>query len=143
MGLSSLLHLIACWTMVGVIWIIQLVHYPAYRYIDALEFTQYQNFHSTQISYFVAPVMLLELATGAWMIYQLMTSKDQLSVTILSFVMLLAIWGLTFFKIVPLHNQLLIGKNLAIIENIIQLNWWRTILWTLRGLLLLKLTWKF
>jgi len=129
--------------MVGVIWIIQLVHYPAYRYIDALEFTQYQNFHSTQISYFVAPVMLLELASGAWMFYQLTQSKNNLSIAITTFLTLLIIWGLTFFKIVPLHNQLVSGKNLVIIEHIIQLNWWRTILWTLRGLLLLKLTWKF
>jgi hypothetical protein len=143
MGLSSLLHLISCWAMVGVIWIIQLVHYPAYRFIDASQFTQYQLFHSNQITYFVAPMMLMEFASSVWMLYLALQTRTNLTWQIVSFVLLLIIWGLTFFKIVPLHSQLQFGKDSSMIEQIIQLNWWRTILWSARSLLILKLIWKF
>jgi hypothetical protein len=143
MGLSSLLHLVSCWSLIGVIWIIQLVHYPAYRFIDVTQFTQYQLFHSKQITYFVAPMMLLEFASSVWMLYQAIQTKTNLTLLSVSFVLLLMIWALTFFKIVPLHNQLQFGKDTSMIEQIIQLNWWRTILWSARGLLLLKLIWKF
>ena len=143
MDLSAYIHLITCWAMIGVIWIIQLVHYPAYRFIDESKFIQYQKFHSRQITYFVAPVMILEMMTTGWLMYFIFQTKNNLTLFLLSTLFLLIVWGVTFFKMVPLHNVLMSGKNEVIIEKIIKLNWWRTLLWTLRGLLLLQLILKY
>ena len=50
--------------MVGVIWVIQLVHYPSFHFIDKDIYDSFQKFHMNKISIIVIPVMILELATG-------------------------------------------------------------------------------
>ena len=57
-------HLICSAIMVGVIWVIQLVHYPAFHFIDKDMYASFQKFHMNSISLIVVPVMVLELATG-------------------------------------------------------------------------------
>ena len=57
-------HLIFSAIMVGVIWVIQLVHYPSFHFIDKDIYDSFQKFHMNKISIIVIPVMILELATG-------------------------------------------------------------------------------
>ena len=39
-----ILHLIATSVMVGVIWVIQLVHYPSFHFIELKQYTTFQRF---------------------------------------------------------------------------------------------------
>ena len=58
-----IIHLIATSVMVGVIWVIQLVHYPSFHFIELKQYTTFQRFHMSRISYVVIPAMLTELFT--------------------------------------------------------------------------------
>lgn len=124
------LNLFTCFFMTGLIWLVQIVHYPAYKFIDKTQFIQYQNFHTTSISYIVIPIMLIELFSGVYLLFE-----DELRFwKILNFLGILGIWFVTFFFSVQYHNQLQNGFDLSAIEKLIQTNWIRTVIWSLRSL---------
>ena len=118
--------------MTGVIWIIQLIHYPAFTYIDHTRWADFHGFHTRGITPIVAPLMLIELALSLIWIYH---DIAPLALTNLVFVLLL--WLSTFFIQVPIHNQLVSIKDEKLIQKLIQTNWIRTLLWTSKTLLLL------
>jgi len=77
------------------------------------------------------PAMLLELASAL-----LITLQTPSPLIWLNLGLNLIIFGLTFFLSVPLHSQLAEGKDNQVIEKLIKTNWPRTIIWTMRLLLL-------
>lgn len=117
----------SCFAMFGAIWIVQLVHYPAFRYVEPARFSEFANFHSRWISFFVAPVMVLELLSGLWL-----ASGGSLF-WIANVIGIFAIWGATFAFSVPCHERLARGLDAAAVERLIRTNWIRTILWTVRA----------
>ena len=58
------IHLVLASIMVGVIWVIQLVHYPSFRFTDREKYVSFQIFHMRKISFIVMPVMVLEFLSG-------------------------------------------------------------------------------
>ena len=54
----ALAHCAITWSLVGVIWMVQLVHYPLMRHVTHA----YHAEHMDAMGFFVAPLMLLELA---------------------------------------------------------------------------------
>ena len=64
-----LTHLISTSIMVGVIWVIQLVHYPSFHFIDKNIYAAFQKFHMNKISIIVLPVMMVEIITGLILLY--------------------------------------------------------------------------
>lgn len=46
--------------MLGVIWIIQVVHYPLMRFVSAPRFARFETAHRRQISLVVGPLMAVE-----------------------------------------------------------------------------------
>ncbi len=49
-----LLHLGSTWFMVGLIWLIQIVHYPLFARVGVEQFVPYEREHSRLITYIVA-----------------------------------------------------------------------------------------
>lgn len=124
------INLFTCFFMTGLIWLVQVVHYPAYKFIDKTRFTEYQTFHTTSISYIVLPIMLAELVSGFGLIFE-----GEIEIwKILNLLGILGIWLSTFLLSVPFHNQLQNGWDLLAIERLIQTNWIRTAIWSLRSL---------
>ena len=119
--------------MTGLIWLVQLIHYPSYRYMSPDGFKSYQNFHTTTITFIVGPVMVIEILTGLALLFQ---EKMNLFSS-LNFLGLILIWIVTAVWSVPKHGQLALGYNLSVIESLIKTNWVRTILWTLRSIVIL------
>ena len=64
MDLLFFLNVISAFLLTGVIWTIQIVHYPSFHYIDKLSFTNFHHFHERRISIIVMPLMLIELTTS-------------------------------------------------------------------------------
>ena len=122
---------ISCIFLCGLIWIIQLVHYPAFKYVDSSNFVKFEKFHTQQISLIVIPVMLLELVTAV----QLVFINGSLIMK-LNLLLALAIWTVTFIYSAPCHVKLSKGKNEKIIDLLIKTNWLRTFLWSFKALLL-------
>ena len=46
--------------MVGIIWIVQLVHYPSFAFVDVTRYIEFQTFHERNISFIVVPLMVVE-----------------------------------------------------------------------------------
>ena len=126
-------HLIFTSIMTGVIWVIQIVHYPSFHFIEKELYTAFQKFHMNKISIIVIPIMLAELITGM-MLFLDKSSKSPF--LIISFVILVLIWLITGVFFTKAHNELIAGYQELVINQLVAMNWIRTLLWTLRLLLL-------
>ena len=128
-----IIHLIATSVMVGVIWVIQLVHYPSFHFIELKQYTTFQRFHMSRISYVVIPAMLTELFT----LILIVISMDQIDTLVLaSAILLIFIWLITAVFFSGAHQKLTLGYDQTVVDKLVKLNWGRTLLWTLRLLLI-------
>ena len=128
-----IIHLIATSVMVGVIWVIQLVHYPSFHFIELKQYTTFQRFHMSRISYVVIPAMLTELFT----LILIIISMDQIDTLVLaSAILLIFIWLMTAVFFSGVHQKLTLGYDQTVVDKLVKLNWGRTLLWTLRLLLI-------
>ena len=124
--------------MTGVIWIIQLIHYPSFRFIDFKEFSNFQKFHTTTITFVVGPMMTLEIFSALY----LLILNNFSAYWIIQMIVLVAIWLCTAFLSVPLHTLLAQPhisdiERLQVTQILVKTNWPRTLLWSFRSLLLL------
>ncbi len=128
-------EIFSCIFMCGVIWIVQLVHYPSFYFVDTNKFEKFEHFHQKNVTFIVLPMMCLELFSN---IINMVYFKNHLNILdyFLSF-LLFTIWAITFFACIPCHRILSNGSNIHIIDKLITFNWYRTILWSMRAVLLL------
>ncbi|REE01508.1 hypothetical protein [Marinoscillum furvescens] len=115
----------------GLIWMVQLVHYPGFAEVGDREYAAYQAHHMRTISWIVMPSMVLELALSIIAIWYLASLPYFVSLGLLGI-----IWLTTIFGAVPIHRNLTGGKNVKGIGRLVKVNWYRTASWTLRTLLL-------
>lgn len=118
--------------MAGVIWFVQLVHYPAYREVGATEFAAYQAGHPRRTGWVVAPLMLTEAASAAWLLWHPPSMIATLGLW-LGVLLIAVCWASTALLQVPLHLRLTAGLDGPTIERLIRTNWIRTTGWSLRA----------
>ena len=85
------INFISTSVMAGVIWVIQLLHYPSFHFINEKKYVEFQYFHMRRISFIVIPAMLIEFASASLLAYFFRSS-----LTIILLALLLGIWGITF-----------------------------------------------
>ena len=124
MDLLFFLNVISAFLLTGVIWTIQIVHYPSFHYIDKLSFTNFHHFHERRISIIVMPLMLIELTTSTALYINNMSSI----VFALNLLIVVLIWCSTFFVQVPIHSILSEKKDKKLIEKLVNTNWIRNTL---------------
>ena len=139
-NLILLLNCISTWAMVGLIWLIQVVHYPLFAKVGEQQFDEYSKDHQRLITFVVLPIMFVELAT-AFLLWSFRPNgiPDMLVVTGIALVVL--IWGSTFLIQVPQHGKLLNGYDLRVCQQLVLGNWIRTIAWSVRGLISAWMVW--
>ena len=121
--------------MTGVIWVVQLVHYPSFYFVSEKKFLDFEKFHRHRISFIVLPMMILEIFTGFLLAYKY-PGLFLTNVFISSLIILLVIWATTFGVSVPMHEKLSKEMNLKAIRVLVLSNWVRTLGWSLRLILL-------
>ena len=126
-------HLIVTSAIVGVIWMVQLVHYPSFLYVDKNKYKLFQEFHMSRIGFIVVPLMTVELITGALLLIIYKLSNIYFFSSIL---LLVGIWFLTAIVFTRIHSKLLNGYSEKLIHDLVSFNWIRTIMWTTRLVLL-------
>lgn len=120
--------------LTGLVWFVQLVHYPLMARVGQAAFVRYEQEHTRRTSWIVAPLMLLELGTAIWLSWQ----PPYVSwVWGFNLAGVLALWGSTFLIQVPLHNRLSSAFDADVHRRLVATNWVRTVIWTLRSMLLL------
>lgn len=129
----------------GLVWFVQIVHYPSFRYITT-HFSAFHHFHTARTSLITAFPMLIELILAFALLWEYQAQRNWLSVlALLAFLLALAVWVNTFFFAIPLHVKLGEGFQEAVHIQLLQVNLWRSLLWTARLAVLLGcalLIWK-
>jgi hypothetical protein len=130
-----LLHVSATMCTTGIIWFVQLVHYPLFDAADLATFADFERRHTARTSLVVVPAMLLELVTAvalavrpppgisAWVPY-------------VGLALLGVVWTSTWLLQVPCHTRLADGFDAAVHRRLVGTNWIRTMGWSARAVLL-------
>ena len=124
--------------MVGLIWFVQIVHYPLMGRVGKEAFPAYADAHSRRTSFVVGPPMLAEAATTVLLI-PLRPESVTLPQALLGAVLLAVAWLSTYFLQVPCHRALGAGFDASVHRFLVRSNWIRTAAWSARGALVLYL----
>lgn len=135
------IHLTATLFMVGLIWFVQIVHYPLFDHVSPALSASYEIAHIWKTMLLVGPIMALEGITGFYLLWNRLEGADR-SLAWLGLGLLAVIWLSSFFFQVPMHHLLSVGFDATSHRELVLTNWIRTIGWSLRGFLVLKMTWK-
>jgi hypothetical protein len=139
MRLNWVVQIATTLMMTGIIWFVQVVHYPLFAKVGSAEFARYEAEHATRTGWVVGPLMCLELATAALLLLPRFRPDFVSSATTWSgAALVLVIWLSTAFLQVPLHNRLADGFDAGVVARLVHTNWIRTIAWTLRSVLVLS-----
>lgn len=117
--------------LVGLIWVVQIVVYPQFLRLREHEFIEYHFAHCFRIGLIVAPLLLAEFASAAWLLYQ----GHRESAFLVSLVLMVANWISTGLLQAPAHTKLMRAFDDPVIRRLIRSNWLRTVSWTARGVL--------
>ncbi len=123
----DLAHIIVTAMLVALIWVIQILHYPTFRFIDPDKELEFHKFHTFSISPIVAPLMVIELIFVSLGLY---LNFSSLTVTLL--VLVIVLWLSTFLIQVPIHQKLSNDYKGELVDRLIKTNWIRTICWTVK-----------
>ncbi len=144
--LLLLTHLVATCFMTGVIWIIQVVHYPLFEKVGALGYSEYQEAHMKRITWIVMPIMLIELVSGVLLsVFTIdgrgLSDLDGIPEQLLwaNLIGLGLIWASTILIQVPAHMTLRNRFENSAYQRLVRTNWIRTILWSIRLMLVFYL----
>ena len=137
--LIPLAHAGATWFMTGLIWFVQIVHYPLMGAVSADAFPAFEKAHQRRTTWVVGPVMMLE---GICAVLLLWSPQGELSGTPLHWIALALlglIWASTFVLQVPLHARLALGFDRTVWRRLVATNWLRTCAWSVRGIIAILL----
>ena len=129
-----MLQLVSTFGMVGVIWFVQVVHYPLFGKVGNSGFREYEREHQRRTTFVVAPLMLTEALTAAALLWIRPDGiPPYLAVAGLGLGALL--WASTFLWQVPAHERLAKSFDSATHLRLVRSNWFRTVAWSTRGVL--------
>lgn len=132
--LVFLFHLFSTLTMVGLIWFVQVVHYPLMSKVGVSGFHDYEQSHQQRTTWIVAPLMLTELITAVALLWFRPAAIP--AEAVFGGVFLVALnWASTFFWQVPIHERLSKSFDAGAHHHLVRSNWLRTITWSARGIL--------
>lgn len=139
-GLTSFVPLVLClastFYLVGLIWVIQLLQYPLMAKVGEAQFQSYHLEHTNRIVLALSLPVLLSLGSSVvllaihpagipeWMVWLNLGLNG-------------LFWIVTAVIQIPIHTDLSAGFNSILIQTLVDSNWWRTLIWTVEGFLLL------
>ncbi|MEZ5420475.1 MAG: hypothetical protein R2708_24465 [Vicinamibacterales bacterium] len=135
-GLVLVAHAAATWAMTGLIWFVQVVHYPLMAAVGGAGFAAYHAAHARLTTLVVGPLMLAEAACAVWIAAARPTTAAWIGLALVA-----AVWSVTFVVSVPRHNLLAAGYDVAVIDSLVATNWIRTMAWTARAVVAAWLLW--
>jgi len=125
----------ATWGMVGVIWMVQTVHYPMLAEYSAVAPVRAAVDHQRRITPVVGPFMAAEGVTALILLVDRPATMGTLSAWVAATLLGLALLSTIAIQ-VPLHGRLAEGHDEGVARRLITTNWLRTAAWTSRGLVL-------
>jgi hypothetical protein len=133
---TLLVHAAATLSMAGVIWIIQLVHYPLFGLVGTSGYALYHEGHTRRITWVVGPGMVVEAATAVLLVLRVPDGVPAWE-PVAGLVAVGLLWLSTWLVQVPLHGRLGTGFDVGAHRALVRTNWFRTALWSARAVLVL------
>ena len=135
------LHVFSTLAMAGLIWFVQVVHYPLFASVGTEEFTAYERAHQVRTTWVVAPLMITEALT-AFVLLWIRPEGIAVSFCVLGVALTLLLWASTFFWQVPAHERLQQSFDPATHAALVKSNWVRTVGWSARGVLVCAMAYQ-
>ncbi len=122
------LHAVVTAYMVGVILVVQVVHYPLFSWVERSRYRDFQEEHMRRITWVVGLPMLLEaaLATGLVLAAPQQVSRE---LAIVGLLLLAVVWLSTALQQVPAHTRLSRGFDSTAHARLLKSNRVRTMAW--------------
>ena len=127
-ALLPIVHAAATLFMCGLIWFVQVVHYPLFSRVGHDAFPEYERRHVRWTGFVVGGPMIVELIAAA-----ALAAVDGGVLAWLGLAMLGVIWLSTWRWQVPAHRALGHGFDAVAHRRLVRTNWVRTIAWSLRA----------
>ncbi|MEM6517071.1 MAG: hypothetical protein AAF688_12875 [Bacteroidota bacterium] len=113
--------------LVILIWLVQLVIYPSFKFFKPADLYRFHKSYTLRIAVIVMPLMV-----GQLLFYTYFLFKEQSVFNVLGFLIVILLWASTFFQFVPLHGEISNNTFTKITLNqLVHRNWLRTFFWTL------------
>ena len=125
----------ATWAMVGLIWMVQLVHYPMLATYSATAPATAAADHQRRISWVVGPLMAAEGVSALILLVDRPDTMPAWSAWAAAILLGVALASTVVVQ-VPLHARLAERHDVRDAARLTSSNWVRTVAWTMRGLLL-------
>jgi hypothetical protein len=132
--LVLLINLLSTWTMVGVIWFVQVVHYPLLSVVPVESAASVAVEHQRRTGWVVGAPMALEGVTTLALLVMVPEGVAWF-VPWLAGIPLAVALGATIFLSVPRHERMAREPDAQVGKELVSTNWVRTIAWTVRGLI--------
>lgn len=127
-------HLVATLFMVGLIWFVQVVHYPLMADVGHDHFVRYEQRHRNLTAAVVGLPMAVEGVCTVWLFVSPPHGMGRL-VPFIGGILLAVVLASTVWVQVPMHEQLSRGFDERSARRLVSTNWIRTAGWTARGTL--------
>jgi uncharacterized membrane protein len=140
MKLILLTQVFATVFMVGLIWFVQIVHYPLYANVGREQFPEYEAHHNRLTTWVVGPAMLVEMVTAVALLRY--SPGGSTSLVWLGLGLLVVIWISTATLSVPAHDELTGGFSAGAHTKLVSTNWIRTFAWSVRAVIVMIITYR-
>lgn len=112
--------------LVVLIWIVQLIIYPGFRYYSPDALAIWHPKYSNLITLIVGPLMLAQVGVVGWEMLNRFSWPAVVSVVLVGLM-----WASTAFQAVPIHNAISAGDfSSETLASLVRVNWFRTVGWT-------------
>lgn len=138
--LVLLLNLVATFTMVGVIWFVQVVHYPLLAVVPVESASTVAVDHQRRTGWVVMLPMAVEGFTTLGLL-KWVPEGVAWWVPWLHGVFLAIALGCTIFLSVPRHARMASHPDALVGRELVLTNWPRTIAWSARGVVVALMLW--
>lgn len=126
---------VASGAMCGLIWFVQIVHYPLFARVTGAGDRGYAAEHQRRTAWVVIPFMLVEGAVAVLLAVAPSPGIPR-AIAVMGLGLVLLLWAGTAAVQMPLHGRLgREGHVPPVVAALVRSNWPRTILWTARALL--------
>lgn len=129
---ALIVTVVATLTMTGLVWFVQIVHYPLFALVPERGLPAYAVEHARRTGRVVGPLMLLEMASAVTLA---VVRPDGVS-AVLAWVglgLLVAVWLMTALVQVPAHRALAAGGGHEGARRLVAGSLPRTVVWTVRA----------
>lgn len=138
MDLVVLVHATSTWLLTGLIWTVQVVHYPLFALVGRDGFVAYQRSHSTRITAVLAVPWAAQGLTTAWLLLAPPAGVPRWLVWLAAVLAAIPV-AVTIGLSIPAHEQLGRGFDDVAHARLVRTNWLRTAAWSAHSVVALVL----